>query len=394
MKQTPRESDEALIVDIICHNPKLYHANIPSHGERSNDIVKLVTSTTESIEQEGSTTALEILQLTDSEGYSVRNERPMTSISGSWSLGGDPLFYMDTDIEIDDDNPIDEKDIPGVFRQYGWLIKELFTFHNFSDSLAALFEEGTRSTIPRLKRLFFNPWSLTPSRLDCMDQVIERAEHLDYFFLSLQGLKDKSRRDKADRLLRRHANKLQGLAMGGNTSNQWIPHIKALIPGRLSLPELTEFGLSDFDKPYLSRADVQWLAAIVAPLPTPCPPCLFPLHTPPTSSSAALPDVSDTWTPLTKFSLRNFQLWPEDWRTLIEAVDFTALERLNFEGANFSFEQLQVLVNRISYYTKPKIPLEELNLRNTALEDSANPETISRLLMTLKMKAPQLTIIM
>ncbi|KAI8596605.1 hypothetical protein EDD21DRAFT_357998 [Dissophora ornata] len=290
MKQTPRESDEALIVDIICQNPKLFGANIPSHGERSNDIVKLVTSTTERIEQEGSTTALEFLQLADSEGYDVRNERPITSISGSWTIGGDPIFYLDTDIEIDDDNPIDEKDIPGVFRQYGWLIETLFTLHNFSDSLAALFEEATRSTIPRLKRLSLNPRSLTPSGLDCMDQVIERAEDLDYFLLDLHELEDKSQRDKVDQLLRRHANRLQGLAIDGNASNQWIVHIKELIPGRLSLPELTCFRLADFDKPYLSRADVQWLAAIVAPPPNPCPPYLFPLHTPPTPSSATLLD--------------------------------------------------------------------------------------------------------
>ncbi|KAI8596717.1 hypothetical protein EDD21DRAFT_438449 [Dissophora ornata] len=364
MKQTPRESDEALIVDIICHNPKLSQANIPSHGERSNDIVKLVTSTTERIEQEGNTTALEILQLADSEGYNVRNKKPMTSISGSWTMAGDPIFDLDTDIEIDDDNPIDEKDIPGVFRQYGWLIETLFTLHNFSDSLAALFEEATRSTIPRLKRLFFNPWSLTPSGLDCMDQVIERAEDLDYFLLDLHELEDKSQRDKADQLLRRYANRLQVLVMDGNASNQWIVHIKALIPERLSLPELTCFEISDFDKPYLSRADVQWLAAIVAPPPTPCPPCLFPLHTPPTPSSAAFLDVSDTWTPLTTFVLGNFQLWPEDWKTLIEAIDFTTLEELDFEGANFLFEQLQVLVNHVSNFTEPEIPLKKLDLRS------------------------------
>ncbi|KAF8919104.1 hypothetical protein BGZ58_004687, partial [Dissophora ornata] len=247
MKQTPRESDEALIVDIICHNPKLSQANIPSHGERSNDIVKLVTSTTERIEQEGNTTALEFLKLADSEGYSVIVKKPMTSISGSWIYGGDPVFELDTDIEIDDDNPIDEKDIPGVFRQYGWLIETLFAPHNFSDSLAALFEEATRSTIPRLRCLLLNSWSLTPSGLDCMDQVIDRAEDLDYFLLNLPGLEDKSQRDKADRLLPRYGNRLQGLWMDGKASNQWIVHIKELIPGRLSLPELTYFRLADFE---------------------------------------------------------------------------------------------------------------------------------------------------
>ena len=38
-----------------------------------------------------------------------------------------------------------------------------------------------------------------------------------------------------------------------------------------------------------------------------------------------------TWTPLTDFCLRLFQLWPEDWKTLIEAIDVTALEDLDFD---------------------------------------------------------------
>ncbi|KAI8603156.1 hypothetical protein EDD21DRAFT_442262 [Dissophora ornata] len=393
MDQTPRRSDEALIADIICQNPKLFHADIPCDGERSNEIIKLVTSTTERIEQGGTATALEVLKFDGSKVYDIKGKRSLAITSAGLVSLHDPRFELDTDIEIDGDNPIDEKDIPGVFRRYGWLIKKLRASGNFSDSLAGFFEEATRSTIPRLKRLVLDPRLLTPSGLDCMDRVIERAEILDDFSLELNELEDKSQRDKADRLLNRYANRLQGLFLDGNASNQWIPHVKALIPGRLSLPHLTRFCLTNSDNPYLSRTDVQWLAAIVAAPPTPCAPCSFPLDTPPTSSSETLLDVSNTWTPLTGFFLWRIQLWPEDWKTLIEAIDFTTLEELDFQSTNFSIEQLQVLVNRVSNYTEPEIPLKKLNLRYTALEDSANRETISKLLMTLEMKAPWLTIL-
>ncbi|KAI8595931.1 hypothetical protein EDD21DRAFT_408759 [Dissophora ornata] len=119
--------DEALLTDIICQNPKLIFANIPCDGERSNEIIKLVTSTTERIEQEGTTTALNFLRFTDSEVYSVKRKIPLAVTSAGQVFIADSTFELDTDIEIDGDNSIDEKDIPGVFRQYGWLIKMLRT---------------------------------------------------------------------------------------------------------------------------------------------------------------------------------------------------------------------------------------------------------------------------
>ncbi|KAF8908661.1 hypothetical protein BGZ58_006075, partial [Dissophora ornata] len=185
MDQTPRRSDEALIADIICQNPKLFHADIPCDGERSNEIIKLVTSTTERIEQGGTATALEVLKFDGSKVYDIKGKRSLAITSAGLVSLHDPRFELDTDIEIDGDNPIDEKDIPGVFRRYGWLIKKLRASGNFSDSLAGFFEEATRSTIPRLKRLVLDPRLLTPSGLDCMDRVIERAEILDDFSLEL-----------------------------------------------------------------------------------------------------------------------------------------------------------------------------------------------------------------
>ncbi|KAF8922866.1 hypothetical protein BGZ58_003643 [Dissophora ornata] len=188
MDQTPRRSDEALLVDIIYQNPNLRFADIPCDGERSNEIIKLVTSTTERIEQGGTTTALNFLKFAGSKAYNVKLKTPLVITSPGQAFKRDLTFELDTDIEIDGDNPIDEKDIPGVFRQYGWLIKRLNATGTFSDSPAALFEEATRSTIPRLKRLVFHPWSLTPSGLDCMDRVIERAVILDDFMLHMDAI--------------------------------------------------------------------------------------------------------------------------------------------------------------------------------------------------------------
>jgi len=110
----------------------------------------------------------------------------LTSVAGHVVNEDDPIsFVLDTSIKLAGDDAIDENDISSVFRQYGWSVRTLNVNSTFSDKLAALLDEATRSKGCSLRWLKLDPWSLTSPGLDCMDRIIERSLDLEYLLLCI-----------------------------------------------------------------------------------------------------------------------------------------------------------------------------------------------------------------
>ncbi|KAF8938437.1 hypothetical protein BGZ58_000890 [Dissophora ornata] len=184
LEQTPRTADESRLADLICQNPELRFLDIPCHGERSNEILSLISSTRDKILQGGSTTALSDIQLAKDTWFSFKTKSVLTSVAGHVVNEGDPIsFTLDASIKMAGDDAIDENDISSVFRQFGWSIRTLKANSTFSDELAKLLDEATRLKGSSLRWLKLDPWSLTSPGLDCMDRIIERSLDLECLLL-------------------------------------------------------------------------------------------------------------------------------------------------------------------------------------------------------------------
>ncbi|KAF8930582.1 hypothetical protein BGZ58_008167 [Dissophora ornata] len=79
---------------------------------------------------------------------------------------------------------------------------------------------------------------------------------------------------------------------------------------------------------------------------------------------------------------------PDDWRKVVEAIDFLALESLSFRHSNFGQDELKILVNRISNYGDPDMPLVTLDLFNAHVGQDRMNVDIDKQLKRLKTMKP------
>ncbi|KAI7832788.1 hypothetical protein BC939DRAFT_472367 [Gamsiella multidivaricata] len=101
-----------------------------------------------------------------------------------------------------------------------------------------------------------------------------------------------------------------------------------------------------------------------------------------------LPTVSYPWGFLSDLELKGIQLQSQDWKTLIEAFEFTVLRCLEFNCSNFAQDQLQILVDCIPEESNRPMPLH-IGLICTWISEFA--ETL-RLTAALMEKAPHVII--
>ncbi|KAF9355684.1 hypothetical protein BGX34_010311 [Mortierella sp. NVP85] len=98
-----------------------------------------------------------------------------------------------------------------------------------------------------------------------------------------------------------------------------------------------------------------------------------------------------TWPPLTKFNLSWPGLQPENWKRVLEAIDFSTLEELILMGEGFSIEQFEQLVKSMAD-TKPTVRLQSLDLTSTALEKCQNTNRLQTVYDMFRELVPRATI--
>ncbi|KAI8604352.1 hypothetical protein EDD21DRAFT_366492 [Dissophora ornata] len=100
------------------------------------------------------------------------------------------------------------------------------------------------------------------------------------------------------------------------------------------------------------------------------------------------PVQARTWKSLTRIQLMGLFLQPDDWRKVVEAIDFSALESLSFRHSNFGLDELKNLVNCISGYGDPDLPLVTLDLFNAHVGQDRMNVDIDEQLKRLKTMKP------
>lgn len=255
-------------------------------------------------------------------------------------------------------------------RRYGWSITSFHTAPFLSDYLAVLLDDVTQTHGSRLTHLVLMPYTLTTLGLEAMDQIIKRSTKLVYLWLYFINLEKESLPGQAILLLERYGEKLNKLTLVGDSIGSWLPQLAKAFPSRSRFPLLGELTVHCYSKHEFPRECVQWLASMVS----------IP-HQPPGSSSSSAADDCRSGTlqrmvkssaktkGLTRLQLSGVTLPPQDWETVIRALDISALKMLFVFGTNFSLEHLDLLLECISRLNTMAVPLELLNVADTKMTE-------------------------
>ncbi|KAF9353019.1 hypothetical protein BGX26_009204 [Mortierella sp. AD094] len=404
-KGTPQQEDEVKLLDILCRNPKLSELLMECDTSRIPAITNLVITTRKSILSRGKPSALCKVEFVQDPAILEAKDFVTSTIEFSESPA---TIQVSTDISMQTISPRSSTDnLNVIFHQQGWSIKTLETNATFNDDLAQLLDNSRQFKGSKITKLVLDTSSLTPAGLDRMDRVISLSHSLERLSLRLDGLDEGSRLKKSVWLLGKHGKCLNTLILHSKLPDLWIPQLAEALPTRDGLPLLEDFHLLCYDnssldamailsdKTITTKSSVEWIAAMVSSQPhvlwsstRPSTPDGFPTN----QSLVTAAETPDVWTSLRSISLKGIHLQPGDWLTVIEAIDFSALESLNLVGSNFDLEQLEILVDCILADNESQVPLNSLQLNYTNLVDYMDDEAPWELLAELEEKAPLLVI--
>jgi hypothetical protein len=212
-----------------------------------------------------------------------------------------------------------------------------------------------------MAHLDMTPTSLTTPGLDAMSRVINQSQGLTYLRLSLGTLQEKNKKEKALLLLGRHKDRLTSLRLVGWHIETWLPQFSRAFPDRDGFPELAEFFLECGSMNALDGSAGQWIASMVSSRPQPS-------------------------SPLKAFGVKSTKPWTKGFETMINSIDLSTLEELHLKYDDFSHEQLKLLVDRITAYGAPSLPLRLLDINGEKLDNSAE------LFVSLREKDPEIKI--
>jgi hypothetical protein len=289
---------------------------------------------------------------------------------------------MDTRMVLQIDKAVTESDwMSNFFRQYGWSISDLITTWQFNDHLAGLLDVATRTHGSKLTRLHLSQFSITSAGMDSMERIINRSQYLVCLSPTLHGLHSEPHREKAMTMLERFGAQLKELWLTGETIELWVPHFAKAFPTRSCFPMLECLVVNCSSKREFPCKFVPWLVAMVSAQPH--------LEDPGTGAYQETTTTPMLQTRLKIFGLNFITLPPQEWETLIKAIDFTELLHLSFRDTNFSREQLVHLIDSIAGTGAKSVPLNKLDLTGADLLANADKRALRERIHKV---APQVTI--
>ncbi|KAF9349050.1 hypothetical protein BGX34_002094, partial [Mortierella sp. NVP85] len=388
IKHTPEDADENRLVDILNQGQELKELHIRCNGERSYAIIHLVISRRETAIQEGRTSALHILKVTDErwDPFDLyRNCDEYDHLVATATFTKDStVFDMETHMKMQYLEPVVEgSPVSRFMREYGWSVSSLATSRQFTDHLAALLDDAIENRGSRLTSLILAPFSLTILGLDAMDRVIKRSQNLVHLWICCVMLDMAFQPEKALLLFGRYGEKMNRLTLASNSIEKWLLPFTQFLPTANSFPSLNVIHMRCSMKSQVPHEFVQWLVAVV-------PDRLQPSgSTSPKGTCTATSRTSTILARLQTFMLYNVTLHAQDWEVLIKAFDLTMLQELHLSTTNFSSRQLNLLLDRMAAADAKSVSLKVLELSHTELlVDAYKPALKAKIQKT----APQLTI--
>jgi len=332
IRNTPQEADEDRLVSLLQHSAKLEVLRIVCKANRSLAVVNLIISARETVLQNGSLLPLRTFEMMDEGLVPIDMYSPCDSsghITSTLKFSKDVnTFDMSTDLKF----PIRSSGYGPVLdfvRNFGWTVENLLLSEQLDDKHIRIILDAVRDRGSRIRALSIAPNSLTTAGMDVLDEIIEMSPNVVSIGMRYFYLGDKTYLSKVENSLTRYKAQLHHLRLHGNKIGDWLPQIAGIIPSRDILPKMNALTLDGGNE--VSKDCITWIVTMISAPPQP-------------PSATALPEP---WTRLKRITLRSIVLSPEDWESVIRAIDLTELEWLNLKTTNFAYDQLGVLVNQI-----------------------------------------------
>ncbi|KAK3821172.1 MAG: hypothetical protein J3Q66DRAFT_332747 [Benniella sp.] len=392
---TPHEDQ---LINVLHYCPSLTHLQIGCNGERSLAMVNLVVSRREMILKDQGSFSLRVFDLLGENlaPFDVHADRGEhgTHIQSHLSFSeGTKSFDMRTWIRLrrnlwrKDANPAYD-----FVRQYGWSIvffRGFFMDGNIFDTIL----NNIPDSKSQLETLWIHHNDCSNPFNDYLTDIIRRSPN----FRDLGLCADMREPKKVKSLLDRHRTVLSKLQLDFDNTERWS-WILSEFPTRSSFPTLEFLEIIPNSRMVVPSSLISWVIAMVS-----APPRMLASLS---SSQRLSSDViygktprsdSDSgatrpWRPLKVISLINLTFQPEGWRAVIEAIDFSALERMDFRKSNFLQKQFELLIDHFFESNLSNLPLKAIDYWDGMPGERIDPQVLKNSEKMLRKRAPMVKV--
>ncbi|KAF9954817.1 hypothetical protein BGZ65_003805 [Modicella reniformis] len=396
------EADESRLADVLRRTHSLKHLQIGCKAERFLAITNVVISTRATMVQERGSSCLQTIELMEEKltpfdilGECDSDKTYMQSVltfkEDSDSFDMRTWIRLQNNMSITESNPVND-----FIRQYGWSIVLFDEDWTKNSTFAAILDDIPTTRDSQLESLRFHTNRFKTDGFERLDSIIERSPNLkDLGLIVLCNYE--SDFEKAQSLFIRYGSILSMLQLRCNSLEDWLPRIASSFPTRNCFPNMVSLGL--WGRSHLLSdltSCIPWIEAMVS---APPQATASSMHSP--SLSQGIVDIHNdreesestgSWTAsLGKIMLRWVKLQPEEWKTVIKAMDLSKLRHLDFSKSDITHESFKLLVDRIpDNYTSKVSSFKTLDIRDTGIAKSPDSRVI---LNELWKKVPLLEII-
>ncbi|KAK3821863.1 MAG: hypothetical protein J3Q66DRAFT_427847 [Benniella sp.] len=411
IQHTPRAGDGSRLTKILNQCPFLSHLKVGCKLERSLVTINLVLYTRESIIAQGRLFNLRTFELANEnlDPFDVLNGHDGQLQCHLSFPEGSRSFNMRTWIRTG--GMANEAIVSNFVTHYGWSVVffdkgeparfvgsvappsfEFDGYHRSSNALTT-FSEMSETKTPQLESLvidFRDSWS---GGVDLLDNIIQRSPNFKDLGLYVGNPNGNEQLQLSLSLLKRHGARLWNLRLNGYEADVFSG-VASAFPTRNNFPRLESLELWPWGSATAITLKVTlWIVFMVsAPFQSPTSPSASQRLSQDTIADSKS-ELARSWTPLKKVLLRQVELRPAGWRRVIEALDISTLEHLDLMWSNIVQEQLELLVDRITDSNVPHIPLKTLNIVDTTLIKTTDPDILGSTLAKLRKKAPLVKVI-
>jgi len=405
--------DEIWWIEFIRSSQSLTHLQVGCKGEFALSLVDLVVSNRNDTLQRRGSCSLRTFELMDNPlvPFDVLANRDATlHIKSHITFPDDSItFDMRTWIRFEKMSSLrhDHPVVDFIFR-FGWSIVLLDGYILGAEIFASLLNTILNTGSHQLESLIVYSSGQT-SRGDLLDEVIKRSPNFKKLGVYLRLSVDV---ELVLALLSRYGTIISKIQLSEGTPEQWS-RISSSFTSRHHFPILESLEVLPTPDALVRHWELLDLSCFV--FPSDCTSWIMTMVSapPPRGSTASIAQLSprrgnsvtddpnivhlgttlaESWIPLRKIVLRQVELRPEEWRTVVEALDFSVLEYLDLQESNFSMEQFKVLMECLPENSDSNIPLQTLDVVGTHLAQETDIQILEEMMAPLLKKAPSIAI--
>ncbi|KAK3821171.1 MAG: hypothetical protein J3Q66DRAFT_398236 [Benniella sp.] len=379
------EQEERRLTNILNQCPALIHLQIGCEGKRTLAITKLVVSTREKILKQRGSCSLRsfesrFMYLGDFEELS--RDDSWTQIQSQITFSeGTKAFDMRSWIRLPERSmQSDNEPIRDFILQYGWSIV-YFDGYLMDDLLGTLHTAINKAKTSKLESLRLYAKNFSSAINNILNDITKYSPNFKDLAYSTGNYDYK----KTMSVLGPYGRFLTMLELYA-----W-PECTSSFPTRSSFEKLESLIFTLDPGSVLSSRAVSWIIAMVSAPRGRFPPTnLKPLSLDAIDTEGA--QSKESWTSLKSITLSNLKLEPEEWRGVIEAIDFSALQHLNLKGSNFTRMQFEQLKDRLIREDLIDLPLKTIDIEDVVLHGRSDLRSMTALKEVLSERAPLATV--